>query len=240
MSSQVQSTLQGIQGAFSLGSSPTPVPQKAKQVTQAEIKAQKEQEARTQNTILQAQALTGGRVNAEILSEAQEKLGNAPTATQLSRETGMTFKELEAQIPAALQSEQIKFQIQSQAIQAQQMQLAAEVQQIEAQIQQAQADAAVTGVPADTTALTERREQLSQQSMQLQGQTQKLQNDSSANTTALLLKQQQIEEARKAKAKQNEAFIKDAQGKAQAQDKPVKMRTPTVSFSTAGDEGEAE
>jgi hypothetical protein len=234
--SNVNNALIGIQGAFAAPSrQSTESAKQAKPPTQAEIRAQQEQQQRTQQTLQRANMATGGILDDNILSMAQQKLDGGPSAIQLSRQTGTSLRDLGDQIPAAIQGEQMKFQIQSNQLMQQQQQLSMESQQLESQIQQAEA----AGLPVDPT-LLERREQIKQQGQQLDQAGLRLREDSAASTTALLLKQQQIEEARKAIAKQTMAQLKEAGNKGKAEDKPVKMQTKTVSFSTAAEDGSDE
>ncbi len=232
----VTNAIKGIQGAFAAPSrQSTESAKQAKPPTQAEIRAQQEQQQRTQQTLQRANLATGGALNDGVLAKAQQLVDDGPSALKLSRETGMTLRDLGDQIPAAIQGEQVKFQIQSNQLMQQQQQLSMESQQLETQIQQAEA----AGLPVEPS-LLERREQIKQQGQQLDQAGVRLREDSASNTTALLLKQQQIEEARKAIAKQTMAQLKEAGNKGKAEDKPVKMQTKTVSFSTAAEDGSDE
>jgi predicted phage tail protein len=81
--------------------------------------------------------------------------------------------------------------------------------------------------------------QLADFSKQIEAQGKQLEEDSAANVTALMLRADQIAEARKQKAQQTQAFLKDAGSKAgQNNQKPVKVRPANFTIESGDESGE--
>jgi predicted phage tail protein len=223
----------GVNAAFAQPAA-AGIPEQAKKPSERELREEARRNAQFQSTVLAANVATGGRVNADVLAKAQERLTNGASPLQAVREGGGNLQEQAAQIPQALASEQTRFQIMSATLNSQQAAIGQEYQQLALQIQEAEAQ----GLVPDPS-LAERMNQLADFSKQIEAQGKQLEEDSAANVTALMLRADQIAEARKQKAQQTQAFLKDAGSKAgQNNQKPVKVRPANFTIESGDESGE--
>jgi hypothetical protein len=231
--SNIGNTLNGINAAFVMGANPGQnTTAQAKTPTQQELRIQQRQEEERNANLATANQLIGGKLNQEVLGLAEQKLANAPSATKLAREGGGSLREQAADIPTAIASERNKFAILSAGLNQNRGAIEAEYGQLSEQLKQAQVDG------TDTTLIQERMDQLTKSYQDLDVQGKKIQEDFDSNTTALVLRNQQIKDNLKAAAQKAIAFNKDMSNKIGAQnEKPVKVRKPDTSDVSGGDEG---
>lgn len=216
------------------GANPTGTPAaNNKPPSEKELRDQAKREQQFQTSLVNASAVTGRAVNGEVVSEAQAKLGEAPSASKIAREGGGSLRDQQASLPGQIQQQGMVYQFTKLQLAQGQQGILAEYQQL----QQAVAAAEAQGLAPDP-ALTERMNQLAASSQELEKQGAKLEEDYQSNTLALFLRADEIANKIKDLAKQTTAFLKDASSKiGQSNQKPVKVRPANFTIES-GDGGE--
>lgn len=227
--------ISGINAAFAKGLNPQPnFAAKAKEPSQRELRDEARRAETKNNTLLNAAGLTGGKLNQETLSEAEEKLANAPSALKLAR-SGESLRTQLAELPDALASQRNQYSLLSSQIRLQGQQIDADFSALAKTAKEQYEDLGLE-VPAD---IKEKMEQLRGSYAELEKNNAKLDSEFTSSTTALLLRNDQIKEAIKQKSLESQAFIKDAAGKVgQSSQKPVKVRPANFTIESGDDSGE--